>query len=466
MRGMTCDMMALTRLRRLALCGLAVALAVVALPVRAAAQETPQQPEEPPASPTRPFRGLFNSRPQEPGHEQSLTMTLNAYGGYDDNVVADQPGAGSALDPGTQAGGGLAGGDVGLAYTKAGHRVMFNANADSSVRYVPNQSALGGASYGGGAGINYQLARRTQFSLTGSVGYQPFYQLGLFPGFTGDLLGAELPSNLDFTVLKRASVLGSGHASLEHQLSRRSSLTLGYDFFGQTFTQNADDTGTVGRQLGDVQMQGGLIRFRRQVSRYLTVKLGYQYQHATYKTPANQVVDSHNIDAGVDYARSLAFSRHTTLAFSTGSSIVTYNNNRFYDVIGNARLTHLFTKYWRGSLAYNRNVNFVASFLQPFFTDGATAEISGQMLGRAVFTLGGGYVTGKVGLTQDAQRVHTGTASAAFLYTFTTMVGAQVSYSYYNYDFSTQAGLPLGLKSRFDRNSVRAGLTVSLPLVR
>ena len=196
------------------------------------------------------------------------------------------------------------------------------------------------------------------------------------------------------------------------------------------------------------------------------MKLGYQFQHAVYQTPINQVVDSHNIDAGVHDSRSLAFSRHTMLSFSTGSSIVTYNGNRFYDVIGNARLSHLFTKYWRGSLAYNRNVNFVASFLQPFFTDGITAEMQGQMGNRAVFTVNGGYVTGKVGLTQDAQRVHTGTATASFLYTFTTMLGAQASYSYYNYDFSTQAGLPLGLKSRFDRNSVRAGLTFSLPLIR
>jgi hypothetical protein len=458
MRGLTCDMMALTRFRRLALCGLTVALAVVALPCRTAAQTTtPTDPQEPYGSPRRPFRGLFTVR-QQPGHEQQLTMTASVYGGYDDNVVADQPGAAGAIDPRNKAGGGLAGGDISLAYGKAGHRMAFNSNVDSSIRYVPSQSSLGGASLGGGAGLSYQLARRTQ--------YQPFYQLGLFPGLGETLVGDTLPSNLDFAVFKRASVLGSASVGIDQQLSRRATLTLQYNYFGQTFTENPEDTGTVGREIGNVQMQTGLIRFRRQLSRYLTLRLGYQFEHATYATPINMVVDSHNIDAGVDYSRSLNFSRHTTLAFSTGSSIVTYNGNRYYDAIGSARLSHLFTKYWRGSLAYNRNVNFVASFLAPFFTDGATAELQGQMGNRAVLTVDGGYVTGKVGLTQDAQRVHTGTASASFLYTFTTMIGAQASYTYYNYDFSTQAGLPLGLSSRFDRNSVRAGLTVSLPLIR
>ena len=187
-------------------------------------------------------------------------MTVSAYGGYDDNVVADQPGSGGAIDLSNQAGGTLAGADIGLAYGKAGRRLSFNSNFDSSVRYVPSQSSLGGATYGGAAGLNYQLAHRTRFNLAGSVGYQPFYQLGLFPGLGEVFVGDELPSNLDFAVLKRASILGSARVGIDQQLSRRSTLTLEYDYYGQTFTENPQDTGTVDRQIGNVAMQTGLIR--------------------------------------------------------------------------------------------------------------------------------------------------------------------------------------------------------------
>jgi hypothetical protein len=438
-------------LRRLVLGFVLIAAAIVALPVRALAQ---------PPMPARPFRSLFNARPQEPGHEQSLLFTLSAYGGYDDNVVGGQAG-GAGVDPRAQVGGGVIGTDANLAYTKNVEHTQFVANLGGSYRRYPSESSLSAASYTAGAGVSHQLAHRTRVQASGNVGFQPTYQLGLFPTLPDQSLGAVLPSNLDYAVLRSSSVIVNTTESLDQQLSRRSSITFSYDFTQQTFGNSTPATGAT-----DLQAQGCAIRFRRQVSRYMSLRLGYGYRHAVYNYPAHSVVDGHNIDVGVDYARSLAFSRHTTFSFSTGSTIVDFQGNRFANVTGNATLSHLFTRNWNGSVAYNRDLSFVASISQPMFADSATARLQGIIAQRVMVTFSGGYLSGSLGLSQETTSVHTGTGAVSLVYALTDYLGLTADYSYYTYDFSNAVALPVGLKPNFDRNSVRGGLTLWLPLIR
>jgi hypothetical protein len=452
-------MVALFRLRRFVQ-GALVIIAIAVLPLCAFAQ---------PPQPARPFRSLFNARPQQPGREQSLVLTVSGYGGYDDNVIGGQAGAGT--DPRAQVGGGVVGTDAGLAYTKMAERTQFIANVGGGARYFPNSSTLSAASYSAGAGLSYQLAHRTRIQVGQNVGFQPYYQLGLFAGFPDQSLGAVQPSNLDYTVLKRSSILLGTRASLDQQLSRRSTLTLDYDFFDQSFESGNDQTSTgeltsPSNNAADLQSHGAGIHFRRQVSRYMSVRLGYQYRHAIYSFPERRTVDGHNIDAGVDYSRSLPLSRHTTLSFSTGSTMVSFDGRRYYNVTGNANLSHQFTPNWQGRVAYNRDLSFVASLLQPMFADSVTTQLQGILARRVMVTLTGGYLSGQLGLAQETTHVHTATGAFSLVYAFTDFLGATADYSYYSYNFSNNTELPTGLRPRLDRNSVRGGLTVWLPLIR
>ncbi len=443
--------MAYVQLRQLVLGVLVIAAAIMALPVRALAQ--PQQP-------ARPFRSLFNARPQQPGREQSLLFTASAYGGYDDNVIGGQAGIGS--NPANQVGGSVLGGDATLTYSKnVEQRTSFMANLSAAERYYPHNSDLSAASFSVGAGVSHQLAHRTRVHASENVGFQPTYQLGLFPNFPDESLGAVLPSNLDYAVLKSTSVLSNTNVSLEQQLSRRSSLTLDYEFFDQTFRADSAETGAA-----DLQSQGAGIHFRRQLNRYMGLRLGYEYRHAVYNYPARNVVDGHNIDAGVDYARSIGLSRHTTFSFSTGSTIVSFNGERFVNVTGNANLSHLFSRNWQGRVVYNRDLSFVASLSQPVFADSATAQLQGILAQRVSMTVSGGWLSGTLGLATQTSRVNTGTGAVSLVWALTDYLGATADYSYYSYDFSNATALPIGLKPRFDRNSVRGGLTLWLPLLR
>lgn len=472
--------LSLSRPAPLAMTLLAIATAV---PCAEAQQATPQQPvtQQPitpaqpvtqPQEPDGPFRELFVRPRRQSG--QSLTFSLSGYGGYDDNVIGDQ--SGPAADPRAQTGGSsLLGGDASLQYSKASRRASFAANLGGSYHYFPSQSSLSTSAVSAGVGLSYQLGHRTTMRLDEGFSYQPYYQLGLFPGLGEPDLGAAIPSNLDFVVLKRQSILTTSTASVEQQLSRRSTLTFDGQFFTQTLDQPASTTttgaGTTTTPASTDNVSGYTagIHFKRQLTRYLSLRLGDEFRHFVYPAPDRRVLQGNNIDAGVDYSRSLPFSRHTSLSFRTGSAIVSIEGRRYGNVTGSASLVHLFSRNWQGSLSYNRDMSFVQTLSQPLFGDSASAALQGIMYRKLLLSISGGYMSGRLGYSkeeQDSSKLRTGTGALTLAYAITNALRANLSYTYFSYNFSGDALLPVGLQPSFDRNSVRGGLSLVLPLIR
>jgi hypothetical protein len=447
---------------------MALLCGVVAPVCRADAQET-QPVNQQPVGPPGPFRDIFE-RPSARPDGQSMTFSFNGYGGYDDNVISDQLGAGT--DPRAQSGGSsLLGADAGLQYVKTvARRMSFSANAAGQYRYFPDRSSLSQSSLNGGVGLNVQMAPRTRLLLDQSFAYQPYYQLGLFPGLGEPDLGQGLPSNLDYAVLKRQSIISASNASLEQQLTRKSTLIFNGQYFNQSLGDTPpSETNPNGVPQDDVRGFTAGVHFRRQMTRYMSLRIGDEYNRFVYPTPTRRVLQGNNIDLGVDYARSLSFSRHTSLSFSTGSAIVSVNGHQFADITGNVNMSHLFTRNWRGQVAYNRNLNFVESLNQPLFADSANAQLQGIIHRKLLMTLSGGYVSGRLGLGRNSEEnstLRTGTGAFSLVYAFTNYLRANVEYSYFSYKFSNDQALPGGLRPSFDRNSVRGGLSLVLPLIR
>lgn len=451
-------------------------------------QQQPIQPEQPrttpdePQEPLGPFRELF-VRPHRQNGSQ-LIFSLNGYGGYDTNVIGDQSGPGA--DPRAETGASsLLGTDAQLQYSRNGHRTNFSTNVGGSYRYFPEKSTLSTKSLSAGIGVSTILGRRTTLRLDEGFAYQPYYQLGLFPGLGEADLGAAIPSNLDFVVLRRQSVLTTSTASLEQQLSRRSTLTFDGQFFTQTLgaantpTIPTGTTGTTGTTApttsadsGGTENTNGYtagVHFRRQLGRYVSLRLGDEYRRFVYPSPTRRVLEGNNIDAGVDYSRSLPFSRHTSFSFRTGSAIVSIDGRRYGDVTGSASLVHLFNRNWQGSLSYNRDMSFVQTLSQPLFGDSASAQLQGIMARKVLIQISGGYMSGRLGYSraeQNSSTLRTGTGAFTLAYAFNTYLRANVSYTYFSYNFSDNALLPVGLQPSFDRNSVRGGLSLVLPVIR
>jgi hypothetical protein len=129
---------------------------------------------------------------------------------------------------------------------------------------------------------------------------------------------------------------------------------------------------------------------------------------------------------------------------------------------------HLFNRYWQGSLSYSRDMSFVQTLSQPLFGDSARAALVGIMHRKVLVSISGGYMSGRLGYSrqeQNSSTLKTGTAAVTLAYALTNYLRANFDYSYFSYNFSNDALLPQGLRPSFDRNSLRGGLTLVLPLL-
>jgi hypothetical protein len=431
----------------------------------------------------RPFRGLFGSG-GSPNNDRSLVVNGSVYGGWDSSVLADQPG--STIDTrGDSTSGTLGGGTLGLVFRRDGRRFDFGATADTSARYYPQQQDLTSGAYNAGIGMNIDLTRRTRLGFNQTVGYQPFYQLSLFPSIGDPILGGlPVPSNLDFVVSRSSGWIYDTSVSLDRQLSRRANFSTFYRRSASDF----DVSDATGAPAFDVNYQHAGFRFTRDIARGVALRAGYAYRKGNFAntggggqdTPGgllmpggatserlDDTAEAHEIDLGVNYARQLSFSRRTTFSFSTGSTLFEVDGRRNFTVVGDATLRHQFGRNWLSSIAYNRGVGFITNFSGPVLSDNATLRLDGLLGQRVMVSLQGGLSAGRVGYGSDEEelsRFTTYTGTATMQYAFTAYLASFVQYAYFYYDFPRGELLPVG--GEFNRNSVRVGLSVTVPLLR
>jgi hypothetical protein len=445
-----------------------LAFVALALPAPAAAQGRGDGQQD---RPERPFRGLFGAAPSDGSTGTTLSFTASVTGGYDDNIVSDQPN----LAPGVAVGGAVYNGSAGLMYSRSTTRSSLGMNLSANKRYFPSNTDLNAGSYGAGIGFERNLSRRTRISLGQNVAYVPFYQFSLFPGLGPPELGSTAPSNLDYAVTPQESWILNSNAELSRDLGRRSSVRMFYGYGYQNMSQSSPPpvvtdplVAPVEEPVSDLITHTAGFQFRRSLTRHAGLRLGYSYRSGGYQFANASDVSAHNIDVGVDYARTLSIFRRTTFSFGTGSSIVQIDRDRFFRVIGDANLNHQLTRSWTARLSYNRGVGYVASFSEPFFTDGLTASVGGFMGRRLSMNLTGAYVNGDLGVSAGGGNgVKTYSANFTAQYAFSQILAADFSAYSYKYDFEDPSvALPGGLPGQFERTGVRAGLSLWLPLLR
>jgi hypothetical protein len=458
------------RLRTHSLALAIVAAAIAGLPARAQAQ-------------MRPFQGLFGT---DSDRRQTLVANFSLYGGYDDNVVGNSQAGGTATRA-AQVGSSLAGVSANLAYAKNGQRLNYALSLDSGARYFPEASDLSAASYGLGAGLGYKLSRYSRLSLSQAVSYRPRYQLGLLDSLEDPTLGEAVPSNLDFTVTKRESWIYRTTVGFDRQLGRRTDLGLTYSFYKQDF-QGGDamlppdplpttplpgpgdplsPTTTFIGTFRDVTIQAGGFKLQHKLSRGFGLHAGYTYSRADYPAPQNRLVEQHILDIGADYSRGFSPSRKTTFTFSTGSGIIERAGIRRFRLTGTAALVHQFSRMWVGNVRYRRGLGFLGAFDEPYFADTVTTGLTGYLSTRVRWNLQAGYTSGQIGLqTAPDKGVKTVSGSTSMDVVITPLLSAFAQYIYYQYEFQQGVSLPAGLDRQFDRQGVRVGLMLRLPLIQ
>ena len=413
-------------------------------------------------APARQYQGVFGRITENPNSRQQMDLTVSLYGGYDDNVLADEGGVGN---PAFMRSGWLTGLSGDLSYARQLRRVSLGVRGGTYLRYMPAFKKFISVSQASGAiDFSASLSSSTRLHAAQSLAHRPYRHLLFFPGaFLPAETGEAALPDIDFVLSGRQVLASSTVVGLTHTLSRRSSVSLTY---GLHLTDSR------GRELDHRDQHAG-VRYTRNVTKYLSLRLGYGYRHARHSFAARPT-RSHDLDIGADYHRALSFSRNTSVSFGTGTSILrservedgSGDQPTRYLMRGAATLNHEIGRSWTAALGYYRGLQFIDGLAEPVLSDSVSARLGGYLGPRVgVFALAG-YSRGEMGLRRAAPRYEAYMASAGVRVALNRHVGIYSQYAVYLSEFPEGIRVPLGLSRQIERHGVRAGLTFWAPVLR
>ncbi|HKY21192.1 MAG TPA: hypothetical protein VJM31_08240 [Vicinamibacterales bacterium] len=416
-------------------------------------------------------QGLFQGGP---GNERGdvLFLTASAYESYDDNIVGEQTLGVATPDPTFQSSGLYSGGDATLFYGRRSDRVRFGANAGASLQYYPRLDDLTQTSYHTGADLSVVRGRRT-FLASQSASWLPFFVLGSVPVVTpnpviidpGSVFTPPLAGNQDLAVFSEGSSSYQTGLGFTQGIGRRSSFTLNYGL----------SVSDLSGGLADLTDHSARATLNVPVSRYVSLRAGYGYQDSKYDTTEGLKQNvNQEVNAGVQYQRALSATRSIAFGVGTGVSVLRREEEnhpelgvrRHNQALGSANFTYVFHRTWRAGAEYRRALQLLQGVSQPFFSNDVSANLVGR-LSRRVDVVGSvGYSQGAIAVDSLTRDHDTRAGSVRLRYALTSRMAVTGEYAYYSYNFSRQVVLPQGVVGKLDRQVVRVGLVVGVPLLR
>src|SRR5205085_247744 len=150
-------------------------------------------------------------------------------------------------------------------------------------------------------------------------------------------------------------------------------------------------------------------------------------------------------DLGIDYARSLSFSRHTTLSVSTGSTLVSPVSTsggggalRFV-FIGSGQLVHELGRSWSAELGVERTVRFVEELSDPILRSGVYGGLSGHLTPRLNVSAVARAASATNAARSGSRQYGSYAASGQARFALTRMLSVFTQYIYYHYSLDTGA---------------------------
>jgi hypothetical protein len=413
----------------------------------------------------RPYRGLFASGLGET--PQQLTVNASMGTGWDENVLLGTGVQGfQVTDPRHARSGSYGVGSVGLNYSLQRGQFVFGARGVTTGRYYPGIIGNEFVSSKAASVSASQTFGSTRVFGGYSASYQPYNLVTLMfiPPSEGLPDGVELPEeDLSISPIRYTSQSLSAGASHSIQLSERGSLSVNYDY--SRINLSAFDH--------QYWRHGGGVSYSHGIGRGLSAYVGYQLQEIWYPrdVEGSRRLRAHNGNFGINFNRALSvsLSRRVTLSMTTGSSAVGYRNGNTgemrhrYFITGSAALTREIGRTWSARLGYNRGVNFVETFNQPFLYDSAYASYGGLISRRVSFNARVGGSLGNVGLGVR-RPYHAYNARASLNVAISRFVSAGMSYTLSRYRFREDTLLPEGALRFANRQGARASITAWAPL--
>jgi hypothetical protein len=375
---------------------------------------------------------------------------------YDDNVYADF----GAVTPTTpQVSGFYSMLSPKLDFQKPGDKLRLGVTATTNARYYRDGSRVLTTGSAIGAGFTARVGRSTSVSLNQGVTYSPAYLYGLFASVTPPAAGDTVPPAPDYAVSSPDSYAYSTTASIDREVSTRTSLVVDGNFGFSDFSDKRQG-------YSDLRSRGAGGRLVRALDRNLKLRVGYRYEGAEYSPTFRPV--KHGPDIGIDYTRVVSQTRRVTFGLTLGPRVLNGSDSaavaaadRQYALTGDASLNRQLNRTWTVGAGFNRAVSFVEGLNEPLMTNGATASVGGFLNRRTDVAL---LAAGSFGESYAGAPFRTATGDLRLRFALSRILAANVGYLFYFYDFDKSYVLPPGVSSRLTRNGVRAGMTLWAPL--
>jgi hypothetical protein len=255
---------------------------------------------------------------------------------------------------------------------------------------------------------------------------------------------------------------GAG-AGITRTLGRRASLMLGYDArYGE-------------RQIvGDENLeQAATIQFARSSGRDTSVRVFYAYRDGTQRSAYDlrRHFVTQDLQLGVERRLRRSASRNTVVALSGGPSLFRDDSpmpqaggpTEMLGAVGSVVLRHDVRANWNIGMSYSRGAGVNGSRT---FSNSAAADIRVAASRRVNLSVSAGSFDGATGVGSLSGNAWTWFGSAEVQVALARIVALHGQYFAYQYDFGSLASLPTGYPAQLDRHTVRAGVTVWMPLVR
>jgi hypothetical protein len=343
---------------------------------------------------------------------------------------------------------------AGAVYLRQHGRVLVDSELRATARVDSASGGLWGSDDQASLAFALQGTRHTRIESTQVLSYAA---VNPFAAASASRTGAWAPGTLplDYPILTRNALTYGNDASLTHVLSRATSVAATYSF---TYSDTRE------RRPLMAHLVGG--RFERRLSATRTLRLGYRTGSATFDAVPQRHLQTHDVNVGLDYSRSLPFSRRTSIVTSSGSSLVTDGTRRSFRLLGNVSLTHHLGQAWQARVNYDRPMQIVEGLAAPLITNSVTGSLTRGIGHRSHVTAIAGHSDGSVGLDARDSRVKSSTASLQWESLVTPHVAWNALVFYGWSRFGPGVSLPAGVPHDLQRAGVRLFLAYKPPVFR
>jgi hypothetical protein len=317
------------------------------------------------------------------------------------------------------------------------------------------------------ADFGAQLSRRRNgLNLRQSVSRSTYYQYLVMPASS---LNADqaMPSE-GSPALTNANLSG---APADAMLSLRSGVDYMRELSKSTrldasyyYDRREANPYTLERQgTGDLQTHYVSARLNREVGRYTRIFAGYGERVSRSQVDGDVPLRIHEILVGFDRAQALRFSRHTSLHFNTGSSIVEQSTESRFVLTGEAKLQHDFSRYWSYHASAQRGVTYLEGFTTPAIVDSFGMSLEGAIGRRTTTVARVNYSTGDIGLEGGGSSYDAYGAEVTIRVLVMRHLALFGEYVSYRHSFDDSVALPRGFDPNSTRQGLRVGLFVTVP---